>query len=236
MNLIHQSFHTLPDPCLSASFPSSLHDNQAPTMSIFNPTVNHNAPANPTELRAKAPPTNDPKMYNTSPPSLLFRCTFPASPAVNKAGSDARSLYNVVSTTVGKGFKPRTLLATTLPAAWKLSKPIATRSMVGKPIYSGTPPPNPKADGSPGFAGDSLVRPWVTRVAAVAVTSIWKVNEAARTQRLRSPKVRWKAEMRPAPRMKLRIAVRDLVQASEGLPIGRELTPRARKMVLPVCG
>ena len=41
--------------------------------------------------------------------------------------------------------------------------------------------------------------------------------------------------MRPAPRMKERMEVRDLVQAREGLFKGRELAPRARKMVLPVC-
>jgi hypothetical protein len=41
--------------------------------------------------------------------------------------------------------------------------------------------------------------------------------------------------MEAAPRRKEIIAVRDFVQAREGVSTGRELAPRARKMVLPVC-
>jgi hypothetical protein len=90
------------------------------------------------------------------------------------------------------------------------------------------------ADGSPGRAGDSLDEPECTSTAVMAVTSIWKPKEAARTQRLRSPKVRWKKEIDAAPKRKLRIAVRDFTQARVGVSTGREFTPRARKMVLPV--
>jgi len=91
------------------------------------------------------------------------------------------------------------------------------------------------ADGSPGLAGDSLEDPEDTRMAEMIVTAIWKENEAARTQRLRSPKVRWKAEIKPAPSRKERIEVRDLVQARDGVAMGRSLAPRARKIVFPVC-
>lgn len=90
------------------------------------------------------------------------------------------------------------------------------------------------ADGSPGLTGDSLDDPECTSTAASAVTSIWNENEAASTQRLRSPKVRWKADIRAAPRMKERIAVRDLSQARDGVSTGREFAPRARKIVFPV--
>lgn len=138
--------------------------------------------------------------------------------------------------------KPRTRLATTLPEAWKLSKPMARRSIVGKPISRGIPPNiepevdvNAGAEGSPGLTGDSLDDPECTSTAANAVTSIWNENEAASTQRLRSPKVRWKYEIRAAPSRKERMAVRDLSQAREGVSTGRELTPRARKIVFPVC-
>jgi hypothetical protein len=72
-------------------------------------------------------------------------------------------------------------------------------------------------------------------MAEIVVTAIWKEKEAARTQRLRSPKVRWKAEIRAAPSRKERMEVRDLVQAREGVEMGRSLAPRARKIVLPVC-
>ena len=41
--------------------------------------------------------------------------------------------------------------------------------------------------------------------------------------------------MSPAPRRKLRIDVRDLVQARDGIATGRSLAPRARKIVFPVC-
>jgi hypothetical protein len=92
-----------------------------------------------------------------------------------------------------------------------------------------------RAEGSPGRAGDSLEDPECTRIAAMIVTAIWKAKEAARTQRLRSPKVRWKAEMRAAPSRKERIEVRDLVQARDGVEMGRLLAPRARKIVFPVC-
>ena len=92
-----------------------------------------------------------------------------------------------------------------------------------------------RADGSPGRAGDSLEEPECTRMAEMMVTAIWKEKEAARTQRLRSPKVRWKAEMRAAPSRKERIDVRDLVQARDGVDMGRLLAPSARKIVLPVC-
>jgi len=69
----------------------------------------------------------------------------------------------------------------------------------------------------------------------MTVTAIWKEKEAARTHRFRSPKVRWKAEMRPAPSRKEQIDVRDLVQARDGVDMGRSLAPRARNMVFPVC-
>jgi hypothetical protein len=46
--------------------------------------------------------------------------------------------------------------------------------------------------------------------------------------------VRWKKEIDAAPKRKLRIAVRDFTQARVGVSTGREFTPRARKMVLPV--
>ena len=69
----------------------------------------------------------------------------------------------------------------------------------------------------------------------MVVTAIWKEKEAASTQRLRSPKVRWKAEIRAAPSRKERMEVRDLVQAREGVEMGRSLAPRARKIVFPVC-
>jgi hypothetical protein len=92
-----------------------------------------------------------------------------------------------------------------------------------------------RADGSPGRAGDSLEEPECTRMAEMMVTAIWKEKEAARTQRLRSPKVRWKAEMRAAPSRKERIEVRDLVQARDGVDMGRLLAPSARNIVLPVC-
>lgn len=104
--------------------------------------------------------------------------------------------------------------------------------MLGKPISRGMPM---GADGSPGLAGDSLEDPEDTRMAEMIVTAIWKENEAARTQRLRSPKVRWKAEIKPAPSRKERIEVRDLVQARDGVAMGRSLAPRARNMVFPVC-
>ena len=90
------------------------------------------------------------------------------------------------------------------------------------------------ADGSPGLTGDSLDDPECTSAAASAVTSIWKEKEAASTQRLRSPKVRWKAEMSAAPRTKETMAVSDLSQAREGVLAGREFAPRARKIVFPV--
>lgn len=90
------------------------------------------------------------------------------------------------------------------------------------------------ADGSPGLTGDSLDDPECTSTAAKAVTSIWNENEAASTQRLRSPKVRWKYEIKAAPSRKERMAVRDLSQARSGVSTGRELTPRARKIVFPV--
>jgi hypothetical protein len=106
--------------------------------------------------------------------------------------------------------------------------------MLGKPISRGIPTPT-RADGSPGLAGDSLEEPECTRMAAATVRAIWKAKEVARTQRLRSPKVRWNAEMRPAPSRKQRIEVRDLVQARDGVATGRSLAPRARKMVFPVC-
>lgn len=93
---------------------------------------------------------------------------------------------------------------------------------------------NSGADGSPGLTGDSLDDPECTSTAASAVTSIWKKNEAASTQRLRSPKVRWKKEIRAAPSRKERIAVRDLSQAKEGVSTGSEFAPRARKIVFPV--
>jgi hypothetical protein len=48
------------------------------------------------------------------------------------------------------------------------------------------------AEGSPGRTGDSLEDPECTSTAAMAVTSIWKKKEVASTQRLRSPKNRWK--------------------------------------------
>ena len=92
-----------------------------------------------------------------------------------------------------------------------------------------------RADGSPGRAGDSLEEPECTRIAEMVVTAIWKEKEAASTQRLRSPKVRWKAEIRAAPSRKERMEVRDLVQAREGVEMGRSLAPRARKIVFPVC-
>jgi hypothetical protein len=60
--------------------------------------------------------------------------------------------------------------------------------MLGKPMSRGTPVM--RADGSPGLAGDSLEEPEFTRIAEMVVTAIWKEKEAARTQRLRSPKVR----------------------------------------------
>ena len=90
------------------------------------------------------------------------------------------------------------------------------------------------AEGSPGLTGDSLDDPECTSAAASAVTSIWKEKEAASTQRLRSPKVRWKAEMSAAPRTKETMAVSDLSQAREGVLAGREFAPRARKIVFPV--
>ena len=90
-------------------------------------------------------------------------------------------------------------------------------------------------EGSPGLTGDSLDDPECTSAAASAVTSIWKEKEAASTQRLRSPKVRWKAEMSAAPRTKETMAVSDLSQAREGVLAGREFAPRARKIVFPVC-
>jgi hypothetical protein len=68
----------------------------------------------------------------------------------------------------------------------------------------------------------------------MAVTSIWNPNEAARTQRLRSPKARWKKDIDAAPKRKDMIAVSDFVQARSGVSTGREFTPRARKIVLPV--
>jgi hypothetical protein len=115
---------------------------------------------------------------------------------------------------------------------------MATRSIVGKPISRGIPLNNIEtdadADGSPGLTGDSLDDPECTSTAARAVTSIWKKNEDASTQRLRSPKVRWKKEIRAAPRRKERMAVRDLSQAKEGVSTGREFAPRARKIVFPV--
>ena len=92
-----------------------------------------------------------------------------------------------------------------------------------------------RAEGSPGRASDSLEEPECTRIAEMVVTAIWKEKEAARTQRLRSPKVRWKAEMRAAPSRKERMEVSDLVQASDGVEIGRSFAPRARKIVFPVC-
>jgi hypothetical protein len=116
---------------------------------------------------------------------------------------------------------------------------MATRSIVGKPISLGIPPniieADADAEGSPGLTGDSLDDPECTSTAASAVTSIWKKNEDASTQRLRSPKVRWKEEIRAAPSRKERIAVRDLSQAREGVSTGREFAPRARKIVFPVC-
>jgi hypothetical protein len=72
-------------------------------------------------------------------------------------------------------------------------------------------------------------------MAEMIVTAIWKEKEAARTQRLRSPKVRWKAEMSAAPSRKERMEVRDFVQAREGVEMGRSFAPRARKIVFPVC-
>ena len=91
------------------------------------------------------------------------------------------------------------------------------------------------AEGSPGRAGDSLEEPECTRMAEMIVTAIWKEKEAARTQRLRSPKVRWKAEMSAATSRKERMEVRDFVQAREGVEMGRSFAPRARNIVFPVC-
>lgn len=91
------------------------------------------------------------------------------------------------------------------------------------------------AEGSSDLPGDSLEEPERTKKADMAVTSIWKKKEVARTQRLRSPNVRWKLEMSPAPSKKDRMAVSDFVQASDGVSTGRELTPRARNIVFPVC-
>ena len=52
---------------------------------------------------------------------------------------------------------------------------------------------------------------------------------------MRSPKVRWKAEIKAAPSRKERMEVRDLVQARDGVEMGRSLAPRARRIVFPVC-
>jgi hypothetical protein len=68
----------------------------------------------------------------------------------------------------------------------------------------------------------------------IPIRSDWIRNDEKRTQRLRSPKVRWKYAVTAEPSRNERTETTDFVQASFGEETGRSDTPRAAKMVLPV--
>ena len=77
------------------SLSPSLSSNQTPhpiaTQTCIAPATAR-PPEKPKFDLAAAPPAVAPQKYITSPPNLRLRGTLPVSPAVNKAGSEMRSL------------------------------------------------------------------------------------------------------------------------------------------------
>ena len=125
-----------------------------------------------------------------------------------------------------QGRKPysRARLAMTLADAWNASRAIGRRSIHG----------NPGSVSDCGSGAPEAGVSW-TKIPAVRIKRDWSKNEEKRTQRLRSPKVRWKYAVTTEPRRNERTEATDFVQASLGEETGRLLTPRAAKIVLPVC-
>lgn len=54
------------------------------------------------------------------------------------------------------------------------------------------------------------------------------------THRLSGPRCRWNLEKNNAPRQNDRMAAKDFVQVYFGIVLGKSLTPRPAKIVLPV--
>jgi hypothetical protein len=148
------------------------------------------APAMPNELCAKSPPRIAPMTSMTGAPTLRFRSAL-CSP--NRSGSEKRSQYMLVKTTLVRLLYFKALLVTAWPQLWKAIKAMGTRTF--QPISS----------------LDSTVGPNVTIEAATIVSSIWSRNEAQSTHRRFGEKYRWKRLKRKEPRQKQPSEVLDLI-------------------------
>jgi hypothetical protein len=152
-------------------------------------------------------------------------------PALKKLGSETKSAKSAVSTIEGKPPSPRTRLAIIFPAAWKARRDMGIRSVQGKP---GSADSVVVRDGVNSEPGKPEELPRYTNTPAMTMKIAWSAKDAARTQRLRSPNLRWKEAVATEPSRKAKTDTTDFVQARRGDETGRSETPRAAKTVLPV--